>query len=329
MNPKIGVCSTAHPNAEVYATLLSQLDCIDLVGISDENMGVAQKLANTVNTAGLTHLELVDQADGIVICAPTALHGEFIDRAVTNDVAVLCEKPLATTLEEAKRIQDQCDNAGIIAGTIMPLRFSDPVLEAKDAYQRGHLGQLVSISGANRGQMPGGWLTNEELAGGGAVMDYTDHIVDLIHWFTGELITEVYAELGTRFYDFAVEDTNLLSMELSSGVPCVLDGSWSTPMENDHWGDATFELVGTEDSVSVDCFGQSFTQIRDTGKERGFKSIFWGADPNIALLRDFGDALKNERQPRSPVSNSVKQVAVMEAAYESAEKNEPVEVHYN
>lgn len=329
MMTPVGMCSIAHPNAEVYVTLLSQLDCVELVGIYDDNMAAAEELATAVNTAALSQHELVDRADGIVICAPTVSHGTFIDLAVTNGVGVLCEKPLATTLEEAIHIRDQCDDAGIIAGMIMPLRFSDPVLEAKDAYQRGDLGELVAISGANRGQMPGGWLTNEELAGGGAVMDYTDHIVDLIHWFTDERITEVYAELGTRFYDLTVEDTNLLSMELSSGVPCLLDGSWSTPMENDHWGDAIFTFVGTEDAVSVDCFGQSFIQIRDTGHQRGFESIFWGADPNIRVLRDFIDALKNERQPRSPLSDSVKQVAVMQAAYESAENDKPVEVQYS
>lgn len=328
MNPKVGVCSTAHPNAKVYAKLLSQLECVDFIGISHDNVEVAQEQGAAVNAPVRTHLELIDQADGIVICAPTADHGKFVDLAVTNDVAVLCEKPLATSYEKAQHIRNTCEDAGVVAGTSMPLRFSEPVLEAKEAYESGDLGQLVSISGANRGPVPGGWMTNEELSGGGAVMDYSDHIIDLIHWFTGERITEVYAELATRFSNFRVEDTNLLSMELSSGVPCVLDGSWSTPTENDRWGDAKFALIGAADTVSVDCFGQSFVQIRDRGKQKGIESIFWGADPNIAVLRDFVDALKRECQPRSPLSDSATRIAVMEAAYESAESNEPVTVQY-
>lgn len=328
MNPKVGVCSVAHPNAEVYGKLLSQLDCVDLVGISHDNIDIAEEYAAAVNTSARTHLDLVDQADGIVICSTTTDHSKFVDLAVSNDVAVLCEKPLATSYEDAQRIRDTCEDAGVVAGTIMPLRFSQPVLDAKEAYENGDLGQLVSISGANRGPVPGGWMTDEKLSGGGAVMDYTGHIVDLIHWFTSERITEVYAELETRFSSLPVEDTNLLSMELSSGVPCVMDGSWSTPTENAHWGDATFTLVGTADTVSVDCFGQSLLQIRDQGQQQGIESIFWGADPNIAVLRDFVDALERGCQPRSPLSDSATRVAVMEAAYESAESGEPVQVRY-
>ncbi|WP_101296816.1 Gfo/Idh/MocA family protein [Halegenticoccus soli] len=328
MTTRIGICSTAHVNAEVYAALLAKMPGVELVGLSDENPERARYRANAVGTVPLSRRELVRSADGVLVCSSTAAHGELFDLALTNDVAVLCEKPLATSLAEARELRDRCEREGLVAGMAMPLKFSRPIRAAKRAYERGDLGTLLAISGTNRGRMPGGWFTDPDLAGGGAVMDHTDHIVDVVHWITGERVTEVYAEIGTRFYDVPVEDVNLLSMELSDGTSFVLDGSWSTPMENTFWGDATLELIGSDDVVTADCFGQSYTCVRDTGRDKGVESVFWGADPNNALLRDFIGALETGREPMTPLSDGVKTVRVMEAAYESAARDEPVEISY-
>src|SRR5699024_3302326 len=108
--------------------------------------------------------------------------------------------------------------ADIRLGMAMPLRFSDPVRRAKCALEEDDVGTIHAITGTNRGQMPDSWFVEPNQSGGGAVTDHTPHIVDLVHHLTGERVTEVYAESGTRFHDLAVEDVNLLSMELDSGI---------------------------------------------------------------------------------------------------------------
>ncbi len=328
MTARIGICSTAHVNAEVYAALLAQHPDVDLVGLSDENPERARYRANAVGTTPLSPQEVVQRADGVFICSPTAAHGGLFDLAIEHGVGVLCEKPLATSAAEARDIRDKCADAGIVAGMAMPLRFSQPITTLKRAYERGDIGTLQAVAGTNRGRMPGGWFTDPDLAGGGAVMDHTDHIVDAVKWVTGVRVAEVYAEIGTRFYDVPVEDVNLLSMELTDGSTFVLDGSWSTPTENVFWGDARVELIGSADVMVADCFSQQYSHVRDTGQARGVKSVYWGADPNNALIRDFVTALAEGRDPRMTLSDSVETVAVMEAAYESVERGEPVEVEY-
>jgi predicted dehydrogenase len=209
----------------------------------------------------------------------------------------------------------------------MPIRYSRPMQRLKERYEAGTIGELVAVSGVNRGRMPGGWFVDPEQAGGGAVADHTDHIVDVVRWMTSEEVEEVYAEIDTRFYEIPVEDVNLLSMTLSNGASFVLDGSWSTPQKNSFWGDASVELVGTEQTLSADCFGYRYDRVSDTGQGRHTESIYWGADPNNALLRDFVDAIRGESAlAAATIDDAVRTAAVIEAAYESAERGEPVTV---
>ncbi|KZN23383.1 dehydrogenase [Haladaptatus sp. R4] len=328
MTIRLGICSTAHVNSGVYASLISQLHGVELVGISDENRERARRQANAVGTSVLSQHELMVETDGIVLCSPTSRHGELIDLALQYDVAILCEKPLATSVSGAAAIRDRCAESDVVAGMAMPIRCSRPMRRLKERYEAGELGDLVAVSGINRGRMPGGWFVNPDLAGGGAAADHTDHIVDIVRWLTGEEVTEVYAEMDTRFYDIPVEDVNLLSMELTNGAPFVLDGSWSTPQESSFWGDAEVELVGSNGTLSADCFGQRYTSICDTNHGNHNETLYWGADPNNELLNDFVEAIRTGREPVTPIDEAVKTTAVMEAAYESIERDEPVEVAY-
>ncbi|ELZ32616.1 dehydrogenase [Halogeometricum pallidum JCM 14848] len=328
MTVDVGICSTDHVNAEVYAALLSELPDANLVGISGESRERVRKQANSVGAAAMSHQELMDAADGVVICSTNAAHKALVDLALRNDVAFLCEKPLATSLATAREIRDRCAESDVVAGMAMPIRYSRPMRRLKEQYEAGAVGELIAVSGVNRGRMPGGWFVDPEQAGGGAVADHTDHIVDIVRWITGEEIEEVYAETTTRFYDIPVEDVNLLSMTLSNGASFIMDGSWSTPQKNSFWGDADVELVGTEETLAADCFGYRYDHVSDTGHGRHTESIYWGADPNNALLRDFVAAIRGESTlaAAATVDDAVRTAAVIEAAYESVERGEPVDV---
>ncbi|WP_266079980.1 Gfo/Idh/MocA family protein [Haladaptatus caseinilyticus] len=328
MTVPIGICSTAHVNAGVYAALLSKLPEVDLVGISDQTTDQARKRANAVGTSIMSHRELMQVAEGVIICSTTAAHDKLIDLALQHNVAILLEKPIATSLAEAKSIQNRCDESDVVTGMAMPLRYSHPMRQLKERYEAGSVGELVAVSGVNRGRMPGGWFVNPGLAGGGAVADHTDHIVDIVRWITGEEVREVYAETDTRFYDLPVEDVNLLSMTLSNGASFFLDGSWSTPQKNSFWGDGRVELVGTKSTFSADCFGDRYTHVKDTAQGMHNESIYWGADPNNALLRDFVMSIQGGSAPATTLEDAVRTAAVIDAAYESVEQGKPVKVTY-
>lgn len=328
MTVDIGILSTAHVHTDVYATLVTKFDGCELIGVADADSDRGRTAAEDYGAAYLPTDELLAQVNGVIVCSTNADHREYVERAAAAGVDVLCEKPLAPNVEDAKAIVDVCEEAGVELGVAMPLRFSEPIRRAGRTLAAGDLGELRSISGTNRGQIPDGWFTDPERAGGGATMDHTVHIVDLVYHMTGKRVTEVYAELGMRFSDSSVEDVNVLSMKLEDETQFLLDGSWSKPDNWRSWGDATLELIGERATVSVNCFGQRLTRTTDTDGETGGNSEFWGTDPNEALVRDFISAISTGDTLETSGEEGVMAVAVVEAAYRSHETGAPVAVDY-
>ncbi|MDS0301151.1 Gfo/Idh/MocA family oxidoreductase [Halogeometricum sp. S1BR25-6] len=327
MTVRIGICSTAHLHADSYAAALTEMPDAEFVGLTEigDRTDDARAKADEYGVEFRDPDDLLDDVDGVIVCSTNANHLAWVERAAEAGVDILCEKPLAPSVSEARAIVDAGREAGVHVGVAMPLRFSQPVRNAKTAVEDGLLGDLMFLSGTNRGQMPGSWFVDEAASGGGAVTDHSVHIVDVVRWLTGEDVAEVYAETDTRFNDIPVEDVNLLSMKLTDGTEFVLDGSWSKPDEWDFWGDATLRLVGTEGVVSVDCFDQKIKQTRDA-KDPGIQSIYWGSNPDEGLVADFVDAVAEDRPPLKTAADAINDVAVVKAAYASAERTESVAV---
>lgn len=329
MTVSIGVLSTAHPHADAYAELLAEFEDVELAGVADERGKRGRDAADRYGADFFPDPDrLLDGIDGALVCSTNARHGEWIARAFDADVDVLSEKPLAPTVDEASAIVDRWRGSPNRLGVAMPLRFSEPVERAETALANGEIGAIRSISGTNRGRMPGGWFVDPDEAGGGAATDHTVHVVDLVSHLTDERIAEVYAEVGTRFHDIDVEDVNVLSMRLADGTDFLLDGSWSKPDAWRTWGDATIEFVGESGTIAVDCFDQSLVHARASGDDEGVHSVPYGTGPNAGLLRDFVASVREDRAPAVAPTAALEAVAVVEAAYESARTGAPIEVPY-
>ena len=112
-----------------------------------------------------------------------------------------------------------------------PVRFHPVFVELKQVLDRGDLGRILSVECTNHGSMPGGWFIDSELSGGGAVIDHTVHVIDLLRWFWGAEVTEVFAEVGDSLVHpgLGIDDAGMLSFTLANGVYGTLDTSWSRP----------------------------------------------------------------------------------------------------
>ena len=327
MSVDVGLLSTAHLHADSYGPMIADLDDATLVGVADEDAERGREAAEQYGTAYYEQAELLDRVDAAVVCSTNADHAEYVAACADAGVDVLCEKPLATSYEEAIEMVDRCGSAGVALGVAMPLRFSDPVVELEDAVESGRLGDIHAVNGTNRAGMPGGWFADPDAAGGGAMVDHTPHIVDLVHKLTDERVAEVHAEGGTRFNDIPVDDVNVLSMELTDGTTFLLDGSWSRPDEWPTWGGATLEMTGTEGAAAADCFSQHLTYTGAEG-DTDVREVFYGSNPNVGLVEDFVEAVRDGRDPETTGEEGADVVAVIDAAYRSVEEERPVSVEY-
>ncbi|WP_137287630.1 Gfo/Idh/MocA family protein [Halorussus salinisoli] len=330
MTTPLGILSTAHVHAGGFATALAALDGVEFVGVADDDETRGREAAERHDVSFMKPDALLDTVDGVVVCSTNTTHGRWIDAAADAGVDVLCEKPLATEVSEARRLVDRCDDAGVSLGMCMPLPFTEPAKKAKQAFENGEIGELTIATGKNRARLRNrhvtGWSANPEHAGGGAVMDHTVHIVNLVRRITGREVATVHAELETMESDLVVEDINILSMTLDDGTPFTLDGSWDRPESWDYWGDATLNLIGTDGEISLDCFDYTFTETSDAGELTGINSIYWGEEPNRKLIADFADAVREGRNPLVTGRDGLREAAVCIAAFESAERGRPVDV---
>ncbi|MFC7007286.1 Gfo/Idh/MocA family protein [Halalkalicoccus salilacus] len=329
MTLRMGLLSTAHVHTSGFASRLESMADVEFVGVTDDDVERGREAASRFETSFLDPDGLLSSVDAAVVSSTNTTHRRWVEQAAAAGVDVLCEKPLATTLEDAKAIVDVCSDAGVRLGVCMPLPFSVPAKRAKAAYEAGEIGDLRVAVGTNRAWLRDrhltGWSADPEAAGGGAAMDHTVHVVNLVRWITGEEVVEVNAEFATMHDGLEVEDVNVLSMELSDGSVFTLDGSWDRPDDWNYWGDATLTLIGTGGELSIDVFDQTLKRTRDG---EGIDDVYWGSIPDEGLFLDFVDAVENDRPPLVTGEDGLREAAVVLAAYESDERGGPVAVEY-
>src|SRR5687767_7449669 len=101
---RIGFLSAAHLHADAYATCLSQIEGVEIAGIWDDVAERAQAFARSHNTRFVPDAEalLGDGLDGVIICSENNRHRQLTELAAPRTRNILCEKPIATTLEDGQ-----------------------------------------------------------------------------------------------------------------------------------------------------------------------------------------------------------------------------------
>lgn len=321
---KIGMISFAHMHAYSYAAHLHAHPDVELAAIWDDDP--ARGTAAAEQFGGTFYEDLADllatDLDAVVVCSENNKHRAHVVQAAQAGKHILCEKPIATTVPDAEAMLAACKDAGVILQIAYPVRFAPVVQRVRDIVQSGQLGEILAIKGTNHGQMPGGWFIEEELSGGGSATDHIVHVMDLIRWMLQDEVKNVYAELDTRFYDIAVEDCGMVSLELESGVIVTIDPSWSRPKTFPTWGDVTMEIVGTKGTLSVDAFKQALHYYNDC--EGKTQSLPWAEDMDKRLIGDFVQCVKQEGEPSITGEDGLRTLEVVKAAYESSRTKQVV-----
>ncbi|MVP00203.1 Gfo/Idh/MocA family protein [Paenibacillus lutrae] len=323
---RIGLISFAHSHAFSYLNALLSIPEVEVAGIADEEKNRVQKVLDQHAIPYFADYRdlLKSDLDAVVICSENSRHAELTLAAAEAGKHILCEKPLGITVSEMEAMIEGCRRSGVQLMTAFPCRYIPAVVQAKEAIDRGEIGEIIAIKGTNRGSMPGGWFIDKKLSGGGAVFDHTVHVMDLMHWFLGAEVTEVFAYADTRFNDIEIDDAGMVHAKFDNGVFAVLDPSWSRKPVFPTWGDVTMEITGTKGVLSID----SFAQKNDVYSVQAGKAqwSYWGDNMDEYLVRGFVDALqKGEPVPISG-EDGMKAAAVGLAAYESARRGEPVKL---
>jgi predicted dehydrogenase len=321
---KVGMMSFAHLHAMSYAASLNELPTAEFVGIADHDAARAAQMAAQFGAKAFGSYEelLASDVQAVVVASENVRHRELVEMAARAGKHVLCEKPLATTLADGRAMIDACQSAGVQLMTAFPCRFSPATERLKASLEQGRIGSILAIRGTNRGRCPFDWFVDKSLSGGGAVIDHTVHVTDLIRWLTGKEVVEVYAETSNRMFHREFEDIGFLTLGLEGGLFATLDASWSRPKSFPTWGDVTMAVVGENGTLYLDLFSQNLVLYSD--KTGGTTWHPWGSNVDTLMLSAFVEAVAEGKPVPITGEDGLRAAEVALAAYRSADAAEPV-----
>lgn len=169
-----------------------------------------------------------DDVDVVHICTPNATHADLARKAITAGKAVICEKPLATSVEDAQELTDLAGRAGVVTAVPFVYRFYPAVREARDRIARGDAGRLWLLHGSYLqdwlvGAEATNWRVNSALGGASrAFGDIGVHWCDLMEFTTGHNITRLVARTS-RAYDHRQTEGQLSSVATEDGATLLFE----------------------------------------------------------------------------------------------------------
>lgn len=320
---RIGIMSFAHHHAEAYIHNVRMIPGLELIGLADEDMERGRSYAERLDSHLYANYQalLDDKPDGVIVCSENVKHRSLVEMAARAGAHVMCEKPLATTLEDAQAMIDACRQAGVILMTAFPMRFSAPITEVKAQLDEGALGRVYCLNTTNQGRMPiheRRWFVDPELAGGGAVMDHTVHLADILRWYLNSEVVEVFAQTNHILHadKVDVETAGLLMLTFADGTFATIDCSWSKPLNYPTWGGLTMELISERGLTVVDAFSQNLIVHRQEPASSAWS--YWGSDADRGMVQEFATAVREGRPPKVSGEDGYRALEITLAAYESA-----------
>ncbi len=167
----------------------------------------------------------------VTIAAPNRLHHRVTLDAARAGKHVICEKPLAMTLEEAAEMVDVCWSNGVLLLYAEELFFTPKYLKAKEMADQGAFGRVYLVKQSEKHFGPhSDWFWDVERSGGGVFMDMGCHGIAFCYWFLGRPpIRSVYCQMGTYVHGDKTrgEDNAHCILEFEGGAVGLVENSWA------------------------------------------------------------------------------------------------------
>jgi predicted dehydrogenase len=300
----------------------------ELVIVADINYSRAQSLADAMKCRATDKWESAATGEGIdvvIISTPPHLHELMAATALRHGKQVLCEKPLARNVEEARHMVTAARDNNVRLKCGFNHRHHPGIMRAREWFESGHIGEIISIRCRyGIGGRPGyekDWRMNPEVSGGGQLMDQGMHVVDLGRWFLGDF-TRICGLTATSFWDIApLEDNAFVLLQTDKGQTVQFHVSWT------EWKNRfSFEICGTDGYITVEGLGGSYGTERAVLGKRAFLDPFReetvefrGEDRSwLAEWQEFTAAIAEDREPLGNGHDGLEALKVIQTIYESA-----------
>jgi predicted dehydrogenase len=242
-----GIAQTRHIPA-----FLELSDQCTITALSDVNLDRAKEVAETYNIPYVfkDYQNLFSHVDAVCICTPNKFHAEISTAAFEAGIHVMCEKPMALSVKECEAMISASKKANKVLAIAYHYRFMKESQAAKSAMQEVGTPLVARVQALRRRKVPGwGVFTNKELQGGGSLIDYGCHLLDLALWLMGNpKPIAIYGSTYNRLsktpnqvnlwgaYDhetFNVDDHVTAYIKFENGASMLFETSWAANIKDD------------------------------------------------------------------------------------------------
>ena len=309
----IGVGFWGRNHARVYM----EIPEAELIGVCDINSERAKETADKYGVEAYTDSRKLlkrDDVDAVSICTWTTTHAKETIRALKAGKHVLVEKPITSTVKEAKRIVQMAEKEELILMTGFIERFNPGIERVIKAINESSVGEIVSATARRVSQWP------ERIGDVGVVKDSAIHDIDMMRYIFGEDPKNVFAKAGKlrhkRFEDYAQ-----IMLTFSHGKTAFIEANWLTPYRV-----RKLIVTGSKGIVTLDYLSQ---EIVIETEEKTFIPRYKWEEPLKRELEHFIKCVIENKQPLVSGLDGVKALIICEAALKSAAKEKSINLEKN
>lgn len=319
---------------QLHAKTINECDSSELVAIVDSNEKIGKEIANKY---GVKYYSSVDKAledeeiEAYSVVLPDRLHVDVTSKILLSGKDVLLEKPMADTLEGAKKIADAAKNGGSRLMIAHIMRFDPRYAKAAEVIRNGEIGDVVHVTGKRLSYQDVGIRMN----GNSSVLFYLGiHDVDAMQWVVNKKIKKVFARSVSKImpmHNVDSEDAIVASFEYEDGTIGSLTVGWSVPENMPSGINAELEIIGTKGVLSIDTSDHGITIVRPNGVELPdglhWPEVYGKVSGNLKdEILHFVTAVRDNKEFAISVQEAMDAVAVNDAILKSIEDKAEVTI---
>ena len=218
-----------------HAAIVNPHPAVDMVAVCDTSslvLDVFRKFSEARTYTDYVKMINSENLDFVVIAAPTRLHYPMVKLALERDLHVFCEKPFCLNTKEGQELTDLAAAKMLVNQVSYHNQFVGTFREMKRIIRKGLLGELVHFTGEAYGSVitsgKGGTWRSDPSEGGGCLLDYASHVINLLQ----EILGPPVAAKGTvlkKIHSKQVDDAVYTRLVLGSGLSGSLSVNWCDP----------------------------------------------------------------------------------------------------
>lgn len=248
--------------AKRHADLLysNSINGANLVAVCDTNADKSKEFSKKYSVPGYASLTQLlskhsDEVAAVCVLTESGYHADHAIEVAAAGKHVVVEKPMALTLDDADRMIEACDAAGVKLFVVKQNRFNSPVLLARKALERGYFGKLVMGSVRVRWRRDQSYYDQDDWRGtwaldGGVFANQASHHVDLLQWFMGNPVS-VFARSRSALVDIECDDTGTAIIEFQNGSIGIVEATTAARPTN---LEGSLSILGEKGTVVIGGF---------------------------------------------------------------------------